>query len=247
MRLFGLIGKTLEHSFSKIYFTKKFEKDQITDCCYELFPIDNIKQITSLLSDNPDLKGFNVTIPYKTEIIPYLTQVDPEAQKTGAVNCVKIERNSQGVITIGYNTDIYGFSESISPLIESWHTSALILGTGGASKAVMHVLKSKGIEIHLVSRSKSENTICYDEISEKHMSTHLLIINTTPLGMFPHFNQFPHLPYEYITNRHLLVDLIYNPQETVFLAKGKQMGAKVKNGQEMLELQAEKSWEIWTK
>ncbi len=245
MRTFGLIGKTLTHSFSKAYFTQKFENELIADAEYHLFPLESIGLINSLISNYPDLRGLNVTIPYKADVIPFITKIDKVAQEAGAVNCIKIQHSESSIITIGYNTDVYGFSLSLEPLLKPWHTSALVLGSGGAAKAVQLVLNTKGIKSQIVSRHRSSTSIEYSEITPNTLAHNLLIINTTPLGMYPLIDDFPPIPYEFLGEKHLLYDLIYNPTETIFLAKGKIQGATIKNGLEMLQLQAEKSWEIW--
>lgn len=242
MNLYGLIGHPLTHSFSKKYFSDKFENNHITNCFYELFDIDNIKKITELLKSHPNLKGLNVTIPYKEKIIPFLSELNPEAKKIGAVNTIKIEDKK----LIGYNTDYYGFKQSLKPFIEITHERALILGTGGASKAVFHALNDLNIQCLFVSRNpKNENEISYDDVNEYVLKYHQIIINTTPIGTFPNVNDKPNLEYEYITSGHLLYDLVYNPEQTQFLTEGKLKGAIILNGLQMLKLQAEKSWEIW--
>jgi len=253
-KLFGLIGYPLTHSFSKKYFTEKFEKEGITDCSYELFPIEDINQFPHLISEYSSLGGLSVTIPYKEKIIPYLTELDETAKAVGAVNCIKIKRSvGQGdesnLKLIGYNTDVFGFKQSIKPFLESHHQRALILGTGGASKAVAYVLKEIGIDCYFVSRNKHHdsgtNIFLYEEINEYVINAFHLIINTTPIGMFPNVNEVPEIPFEFITDKHLLYDLVYNPTETNFLKHGKEKGAICINGLSMLYLQAEKTWEIW--
>lgn len=245
MREFGLIGKSLSHSFSKEFFDNKFNQEFINDAKYHLFTIDSIEKVKSLILNNQNLVGINVTIPYKSEVLPYISHLDKAAKEIGAVNCIKIKRTIQSIVTYGYNTDAFGFRKSIESLLMPWHTSALVLGNGGAAKAVIFVLKSLNIETQMVSRNRKSNTIDYKDLTKEIIQHNLLIINTTPLGMFPNIADFPPIPYPYITEKHLLYDLIYNPYETEFLAKGKACGAVVKNGQEMLELQALKSWEIW--
>lgn len=257
-KLFGLIGYPLTHSFSKKYFTEKFEKEGITDCLYELFPIEDVNQFPHLVSENPSLVGLSVTIPYKEKIIPYLTELDETAKAVGAVNCIKIIRpseqlttNNQQQVLIGYNTDVFGFKQSIKPFLESHHQRALILGTGGASKAVAYVLKEIGIDCYFVSRNKHHdsgtNIFVYEEINEYVINAFHLIINATPVGMYPNVNEVPEIPFEFITDKHLLYDLVYNPTETNFLKQGKEKGAICINGLSMLYLQAEKTWEIWNK
>lgn len=246
MREFGLIGKALSHSFSKEFFLKKFHEEQIHDADYHLFPIDSAHLISELIASHPNLQGLNITIPFKSDVIPFLTFIDTEAEAIGAVNCIKIVRSTDSYYTKGYNTDIYGFANSLEPLLTSWHTSALVLGSGGAAKAVMYVLKAKGISAKMVSRKNSTDSISYNELTEALIKENHLIVNTTPLGMYPHIDDFPPIPYQALTEKHLLFDLTYNPEITQFLAKGRNMGTEIKNGKEMLELQALKSWEIWT-
>ena len=242
MPLYGLIGKTLKHSFSKQYFSEKFVKASLKDHKYELFELKSISEITSL-QKKTKLKGFNVTIPFKEQIFPYLKYVEENARKIGAVNVVKIVDNH----FYGYNTDYFGFKESLKNWIEDRldNQSALVLGTGGASKAVVAALDSLGIRNTLVSRVKSTEVMSYEDITHKVLEENKLIINTTPLGMAPNSSSRAALPYEFITREHWMYDLVYNPQETLFLKSGKQNGAQTKNGLEMLFLQAEKSWKIW--
>jgi shikimate dehydrogenase len=247
MRRFGLIGYPLSHSFSAGYFAEKFSQLNLTDCVYENFSIDNISKFTDLLKQYPDLAGLNVTIPYKEQIIPYLNEIDKVAKDVKAVNTIKFikEKNHQ-VLLKGFNTDIYGFETSLRPFLQSYHNNALILGTGGASKAIKYILKN--LNINYISASVEElkeNEIRYEDIDRALIEESLLIINATPLGTFPKVDTCPPIPYEYITPRHVLFDLVYNPEETLFLKKGKEKGAKVTNGLKMLHLQAEKAWEIW--
>ena len=257
MRSFGLVGYPLTHSFSEKYFSKKFQKEQITDVEYLNFPISAIEDILSVFA-TPNLCGFNVTIPYKEAIIPFLDELDSSAKDVGAVNMVCIKRNSSGEIekNIGYNTDVFGFEESfinsptktqslqstksISALSSFVGNKALILGTGGSSKAVVYVLKKIGITFQYVSREQKENTITYNDLKPQTILEHRLIINTTPLGMYPETEDMPDIPYSFITSKHLLFDLIYNPEETEFLKRGRLQGAQTKNGLEMLEAQAER-------
>ena len=248
MRLFGLIGFPLSHSFSAKYFAEKFESENISDTDYRLFPLEDIAEVTSLIEFNPDLQGFNVTIPYKLAILPYLNTISDAAKSVGAVNCVKISRNESGVNLTGYNTDVYGFSESLLPALKSHHRSALVLGTGGAAKAVCYTLTELGIKYKLVSRTGDEVSIFkYNQLTENTISNNLLIINTSPVGTFPNIDDCPDIPYQFLTTKHLLFDLIYNPAETKFLRLGHEAGAATLNGSKMLELQAEKSWEIWNR
>lgn len=241
MKQFGLIGYPLSHSFSKGYFAEKFKKEGIADSQYDVFPLEKIEDFTALCEPHKNLVGLNVTIPYKEKIIPFLDELNEEAKAIGAVNTIKFVRGNK----IGYNTDAYGFEMSLKPLLKPHHTSALILGTGGASKAVEYVLKKLRISFQYVSRNKSANTINYDELDELIIHHSTLIINSTPVGMYPNVENSPDIPYGLVTDKHLLYDLIYNPEETQFLKEGKQHGAQTKNGLEMLYLQAEKSWEIW--
>lgn len=240
---FGLIGKSLSHSFSKTYFEKKFKDLGLKSFTYKNFELLDIKQIQSVFISE-QLKGLNITNPYKEEIIPFLDELSSEAKEIGAVNCVKISDEKK----VGYNTDTYGFSQSIKPFLEPQHNRALILGTGGASKAVAHALKRVGVEVFFVTSSstkKTANTFFYSELNNYIIDAFKLIVNTTPLGLFPNINERPTIPYEYITANHLCYDLIYNPKETLFLNQAKQQGALIINGYSMLQLQAEKSWEIW--
>ena len=245
-RLLGLIGYPLGHSFSKAYFSKKFELEGRTDLSYQNFPIDNIKQLPQLLASHPNLLGFNVTIPYKKAILPYLSALDPLAKKVGAVNTVIIQNNK----LTGYNTDVYGFSESLKNVLKAHPNSltkhhALILGTGGASEAVKVALASMGIPFQLVSRTAKEQIISYQNLRKQGLDKYTIIINTTPLGMAPKVDDCPDIPYHELTPKHLLFDLIYNPAETTFLRKGKKQQTICKNGQEMLALQAEAAFNIW--
>ena len=246
MRIFGLIGFPLTHSFSSQYFEKKFDNENIQDTVYQLHPLEDIAMLPSLIHQHTDILGLNVTIPFKVSVLPFLDAIVPEASAVGAVNCIKISRNVFGITLTGYNTDVYGFRESLLPALKPYHTNALVLGTGGASKAVCFVLKQLGIHYSLVSRTgNDEGILNYSQLDENVLNKNLLIINTTPVGMYPETENYPDIPYKYITDRHLLFDLIYNPAETRFLKLGGQAGAATLNGLHMLELQAEKSWEIW--
>ena len=255
MHLYGLIGYPLSHSFSQKYFTEKFANEGLSDCSYRNFPIDNIREIHSLLEQQPDLRGFNVTIPYKEQIIPFLDEMDALAEKTGAVNTVRVTRNEKGIYLKGYNTDVYGFGRSIEEWFREAETRipkpesrnpALVLGTGGASKAVVSALSQLDIDVHLVSRKECRRVYkTYGQLTGDDMAAHSLIVNTTPLGMFPNTNECPPIPYQYVTERHFLYDLVYNPSETLFMRKGREMGATVHNGERMLHLQADKAWEIF--
>lgn len=239
MNLFALIGHPLSHSFSKAYFTEKFEKEGL-DCAYLNFDLEDISQVKTLVTKHPDLKGFNVTIPYKEAIIPFLDLLDPIAAKIGAVNTVKV--CSDGRLQ-GFNTDVIGFEECLKGI--DLPGSALVLGTGGASKAVQYVLRKNHVECHLVSRDSWRGHLTYETLSDEVLESHLLIINATPVGMAPHSDEAPRIPYKAITTQHILFDLIYNPEETLFLRKGRAHGATTLNGLAMLHAQAEASWSIW--
>jgi shikimate dehydrogenase len=246
MRCFGLIGFPLSHSFSKKYFTEKFEREGISDCRYDNYPIEHITFLNSLVAENSDLVGLNVTIPFKEKVLSFLDEIDPEASIIGAVNTIRIFRNEKGTSLKGYNTDVYGFRESIRPYIKQYLRKAYILGTGGSSKAVSFVLKNLGMEVIFVSRNpKQENHISYGDLIPGLLSHPSVIVNASPAGMFPHTNNCPDIRYEYLTPDHVLFDLVYNPPETLFLSKGKERGAKTINGLQMLHLQANRSWEIW--
>lgn len=246
MKIYGLLGFPLTHSISAQYFSEMFFRENIHDCRYELFPLKDISGFESLIRKNADLKGLNVTIPHKESIIQYLTSVDNVAKEIGAVNTIKIIDN-KNFISHGYNTDAFGFEESLKPLLSNNTQKALILGTGGASKAVAYVLKKLGIQHLFVTRARKNNSeyLIYNEITEEIISSHTFIINATPAGMFPEINTPPALPYHLLTKKHILYDLVYNPNETLFMKRGIEQRTLVKNGLEMLYLQAEKSWEIW--
>jgi shikimate dehydrogenase len=240
MKLYGLIGYPLTHSFSKKYFTEKFEQQNITGHQYELFSIDSIDKLaTEVLEKYPNLCGLNVTIPYKKSVIPFLD--DRTHLPLDACNCIKI---SGGKLK-GFNTDIVGFEQSLKPLLKAEHSPALVLGTGGAAEAVCYVLKKIGIRYIVASRSGNAGTVTYENITEAIVTQHKLIINCTPLGTFPNVNECPPIPYQAITGGHYLFDLVYNPSATKFLKEGSNRGAVVKNGYDMLALQAEESWRIW--
>jgi len=241
MARFGLIGKSLGHSFSKSYFKEKFQKET-SGHSYENFELASIAEFPKLLAQNPDLKGLNVTIPYKESVIPFLDELDPVAAEIGAVNTISIFNRK----TKGFNTDVIGFKNSLKPFLKHGMEKALILGTGGASKAVAYVLNNLGINCFFVSRDSSNlNTLAYEILNEEAMKQFKLIVNTTPLGTFPKVDEFPMLPYEYLTTDHLLYDLIYNPSQTVFLKRGEEKGATTLNGLSMLKSQAEASYQIW--
>lgn len=241
MPIYGLIGKKLAHSFSKDYFTEKFEKEGLADYEFRLFELGDIEQVVELAKQD-DLKGFNVTIPYKETIIPYLAHVASSAQKVGAVNVVKIVDGQMH----GHNSDYYGFKTSLEKwLPKEQNISALVLGTGGASKAVTAALKDLSIPYQRVSRTPSTENITYTDVTEDQLSRHKLLVNTTPLGMAPAVDSFPKLDYSKLDHSHYLYDLVYNPVQTVFLKEGKQRQAHIKNGLEMLYLQADRAWDIW--
>ena len=244
MDKYGLIGYPLVHSFSISYFNEKFKNEGI-DAVYENYEIPTIEQFPEIIDTNPQLRGLNVTIPYKEKVIGYLDAISPEANEIGAVNVIKITHKGKKVILQGYNSDVIGFTRSIEPLLDSFHKQALILGTGGASKAIEFGLKSLGLKTMKVSRSVKPGTIRYEDITPEMMKDWNVIINCTPCGMYPHSDECPQLPYEAMDSHTLLYDLIYNPDETLFMKNGKANGAIVKNGLEMLLLQAFASWEFW--
>lgn len=244
IKLYGLIGKNISYSFSKKYFTEKFEKEKRTDCIYENFDLTSIAQFPKIRRENPNLCGLNVTIPYKEKIISYLDKIHPKAAKIGAVNCIKITKKGK---LKGYNTDYYGFKKSIQPLLQPHHQKALILGTGGAAKAIAFALEELGILYTFVSRTKSENSLDYRYINATTFDNFKIIINCTPLGTHPNVTECPQIPFDYFTSEHIAFDLIYNPEETLFLKQARLRGAITKNGLQMLKLQAEKGWKIWNK
>jgi shikimate dehydrogenase len=242
MKRYGLIGYPLSHSFSQKYFTEKFQREGITGCVYENFPLAAIDEFPALIQQHSDLHGLNVTIPYKEKVIPFLTSQSEVVQAIGACNCIRIV-NGQ---FIGHNTDVVGFEQSLLPLLQPHHKNALVLGTGGAAKAVHYVLNKLGIAFREVSRTPSTTRqIAYEQIDGSVIREYELIINTSPLGMYPNINECPPLPYEALTSKHYLFDLVYNPAKTLFLQKGAEQGAAVKNGHDMLIIQAEESWRIW--
>lgn len=244
MKTFGLIGRHLQHSFSPTYFENKFKQEGIIDCSYQLFPLDQIEAFTNLMQKDRDWAGLNVTIPYKQAIIPFLDQLSPQAAKIGAVNTIQFLEGQ----LIGHNTDVYGFQTSLNKALTTQQraSKALILGTGGASKAVAFALQQMNISYKYVSRSIQKDTFSYETISPNLLEEYLIIINTTPLGMSPNVETCPLLPYKAIGKKHILFDLVYNPEQTLFMKKGAEQGAKTLNGLEMLHLQAEKAWSIWT-
>ncbi|WP_395054112.1 shikimate dehydrogenase family protein [Flavobacterium sp.] len=241
---FGLLGKEIGYSFSKKYFTEKFSADLFSDYSYDNFEIPTIEEFPTILKNNPDLKGLNVTIPYKESVIPFLDTLSDKAFKIGAVNVIRFTKKGN---LKGYNSDWYGFKKSLEPLLQPHHKKALILGTGGAAKAVAFALDELDIFYTFVSREATEKTIGYDRINATTFDNFQIIINCTPLGTSPNVKEFPPIPYEFFTNKHIAFDLIYNPEETQFLKKAKKKGATIKNGYEMLVFQAEKAWRIWNK
>jgi len=242
MKRYGLIGYPLSHSFSQKYFTEKFQREGITGCVYDNFPLASIDEFAALVQQHPDLHGLNVTIPYKEKVIPFLTAQSEVVKTIGACNCIRIEN---GQLT-GHNTDVVGFEESLRPLLQPHHKKALVLGTGGAAKAVHYVLNKLGIAFFEVSRTPGTiRQFSYQQVTESVIKEHELIINTSPLGMYPNINECPPLPYQALTAKHYLFDLVYNPAKTLFLQKGEEQGAAIKNGHDMLIIQAEESWRIW--
>ena len=242
-KLYGLLGKNISYSFSRGYFTDKFEKLKLKKSKYVNFDLQNIEDFPSIIDENEHLKGINVTIPYKEEIIPFLSKIDKTAKKIGAVNTIKFTKRGN---LKGYNSDVVGFENSLIPLLKKHHKRALILGTGGASKAIAYALKRNDIKYKFVSRNpEGKKEISYDSLTKEVMEKHTIIINSTPLGTFPDIDKCPNIPYQLITKNHILYDLIYNPAISTFLSKGKEKEAITKNGLQMLELQAEESWRIW--
>lgn len=245
MRKFGLIGYPLGHSFSKKYFSEKFRDEHIPDCLYENFPLKNIEELSGLLESEPDLCGLNVTIPYKSEVMKFLKYISPDAGEIGAVNVIRITRNGGIPELSGFNSDVTGFTDSLLPYLKKRTGNALVLGTGGSSKAVCYALGKIGMNVTLVSRNSDTGMIAYSEIDESLISRMDLIVNTTPLGMYPDVGTKPELNYGLLNEKHILYDLVYNPELTSFLKEGKERGCVTVNGLMMLRLQAEKSWEIW--
>lgn len=242
MKKYGLIGKNISYSFSKKHFENKFRTEGLTDCSYDIFDLQQIDELEHLLQD-PEIRGLNVTIPYKRAVMEHLDRIDPQAAEIGAVNTVKIDPDGR---RHGYNSDVYGFRQALAPFLESHHERALILGTGGASDAVAYVLRQLGIEYFFVSRQeRAGRYLTYEQLTPAHVQGCPLIVNATPLGTFPHVDTCPPIPYQGLDERNLLFDLVYNPPETLFMQKGKERGAAVCCGATMLELQAEKSWELW--
>lgn len=241
MKKFGLIGYPLSHSFSKSFFDKKFDRENILDAEYQNYPLEKIEDFFSLIESIPDLKGLNVTTPYKETIIPYLTELDETAKAVAAVNTIKFIDGKR----IGYNTDAWGFAKSLMGMVSSDTKTALIIGDGGAAKAVKYVLERIGIKYQSVNRTKKQGVLSYDELSDELISSTKLFIQTTPLGTFPNIDEMPPIPMDAINSGHKAIDLIYNPDESLFLKKMKEKGAKTKNGLEMLQVQALEAWRIW--
>ena len=244
MDKYGIIGHPLGHSFSKNYFNEKFHDEGI-DAEYINFDIQNIGNLPEVLATNPELKGLNVTIPYKEKVLSYLDYISVEARAIGAVNVIRVEHKGNNVLLKGYNSDVIGFTRSIEPMLEKIHKKALILGTGGASKAIEYGLKTLGLETLFVSRTKRDGCITYDEVTPEIIKEYNVIVNCTPVGMYPKADSCPNLPYEAMDSHNILYDLIYNPDETLFMKKGAEHGATTKNGLEMLLLQAFASWDFW--
>ncbi|MES2809098.1 MAG: shikimate dehydrogenase [Bacteroidota bacterium] len=259
MKKYGLIGFPLTHSFSKKYFTQKFKDENITGAHYDLYTLEHVKDLQDLLDQHPDICGLNVTIPHKQNVLKYLDWIEHDARNAGAVNCIRVIKESpvlaafNGEVGIGghdfrlegFNTDLYGFEMSLRPLLKSHHTDALVLGDGGAAKAVKCILQNLEISFKTVTRRKQGDSILFKDLTAADIKKHTLIINTTPLGTAPNIDECPDIPYDAITDDHLLYDLVYNPPETEFLKRGAAKGATTKNGYDMLVLQAERSWEIW--
>lgn len=245
MDTYGLLGYPLGHSFSRNYFGEKFQKEGL-EAEYLNFEIPTIEQVPMILDAHPQLKGMNVTIPYKQQVMPYLNEITPEAQAIGAVNVVRVSHTPTGEIRLkGYNSDVIGFTESLKPLLKPHHTHALILGTGGASKAVHYGLQQLGLNSQWVSRRKESGQLTYDELTPELMQQYTVIVNCTPCGMYPKVDTCPDIPYHLLSSQHLLYDLTYNPDVTLFMKKGQAQRAATKNGLEMLILQAEASWRFW--
>ena len=247
MKTYGLIGYKLGHSFSKKFFIEKFKNEDFNDCEYVNFELNSIDEFPELFKRNDHIYGLNCTIPYKQQLIPYLDEIHEEAAKIGAVNTVKVIRQDNKLKLIGYNTDVFGFEHSFRTFLKEHHKKALILGTGGASKAVKYVLNKLNITFLSASTKEIllENEIAYNQITPELLNEHNIIIQTTPLGMYPKTDTFPNLPYYLLTSKHLLYDLVYNPEETQFMKKGAEQGATVSNGMQMLKFQALKAWKIW--
>ncbi len=245
MERFGLIGYPLDHSYSKAYFDEKFASEKITDASYELFPLEHLDHLPGLISSTHGIKGLNVTIPHKKKVMSYLDAIDPLASEAGAVNCIRIDRDGGEVKLTGFNTDVYGFMQSLTPLLTDQVRQALIFGSGGSSGAVRFALATLGIDFYVVSRSPGRGDLVYHDLAPEMIHESQLLINTTPCGMYPDVSSSPEIPYDAISSNHILFDLVYNPEQTAFLKKGQAQGARIQNGLKMLHKQAEKSWEIW--
>jgi shikimate dehydrogenase len=245
MRKFGLIGYPLGHSFSKKYFTDKFHNENITDCYYENYPLQNLNEFNKLISDEPDLYGLNVTIPYKSEILRYLYKTEPEASEVGAVNVLKIKRERGEIRLFGYNSDVTGIRDSLAPYLDGLVRRAIVLGTGGSSRAVCHVLNKAGLSVTQISRTRKAGNLCYEDITRELIDMAGLIVNTTPLGMYPDIDSKPPIDYNILNSKQILFDLVYNPELTSFLKEGQSKGCTIIRGLKMLHSQAERSWEIW--
>ena len=241
---YGLVGYPLGHSFSARFFAGKFSREG-RDAVYENYELPQVDGLRQLVADTPGLSGLNVTIPHKRHVMPLLDALSPEAEAIGAVNVIRIERGVGGVRLTGYNSDALGFSRSIAPLLRPDHHAALVLGTGGASLAVVYALHRLGVVPHCVSRTAAPGRLTYEDLTEEVMAAHTVVVNCSPVGMFPHVDEAPQIPYQWVTPAHLLYDLVYNPEETKFMRLGRERGAVVKNGLEMLRLQAMASWDIW--
>ncbi len=244
MKVFGLLGKNIDYSFSKKYFTERFANTNATDCIYENFDLSSIDDFSSVLQSHPNLAGLNVTIPYKESVIPYLHLLSKKAMAIGAVNVIRFKKNGQ---LKGYNSDYYGFKKALKPLLKPHHKKALILGTGGSSKAVAFALDELGITSDFVSRDEEKSSLTYEQLNATTFENFQIVVNCTPLGTSPNVVEFPPIPYQFFTEKHLAFDLIYNPEETQFLKRAQQHGAITKNGKDMLVFQAEKAWKIWNK
>jgi shikimate dehydrogenase len=245
MRKFGLIGFPLGHSFSRQYFSQKFRDEKIADCSYDNYPLEKIDNLPLLLKSEPLLEGLNVTIPYKSAVIPFLDSVSPEAAEIGAVNVIGIRRNRNDIVLKGFNSDVTGFTRSLKPWLKVQKGNALVLGTGGSSKAVTYALHKLGMNITLVSREQKPGTVSYGQVDERLLGDTDIIVNTTPLGMFPKTDAKPNLDYSLLSEKHILFDLVYNPEITEFLKAGQERGCTIVSGLKMLQIQAEKAWEIW--
>ena len=244
MKVYGLIGKNIAYSFSKKYFTERFANTNAADCIYENFDIASINEFSTVLQSHPDLAGLNVTIPYKETVIPYLDFLSKKAMAIGAVNVIRFKKNGK---LKGYNSDYYGFRKALKPLLQIHHQNALILGTGGSSKAVAFALEELDITATFVSRDATKSSLTYDQLNATTFDNFQIVVNCSPLGTSPNVAEFPPIPYQFFTEKHIAFDLIYNPEETQFLKRAKQQGAITKNGKDMLVFQAEKAWKIWNK